>query len=107
VGANSRGHAMNLTKRKNGPSIGRWATDENKTVHYEFEFKNKKVVPGTTLTLKYDRTRYKFVCYVHDIRLDRTWLELISPEGFKSATIDRVSKVYFTTKKSRAKKHDN
>lgn len=97
---------MSLTRRefKGGPE-SRWSHDTNKTVHYEFEFKKRTVTPGTTLTLKYDRTRYKFVCYVHDIRLDKTWLELISPEGFKSVTMDKVSKVYFTTKKSRAKKN--
>lgn len=96
---------MNLTKRTQGTKTERWAHDTNKTVHYEFLFKNKKVVPGMTLTLKYDRTRYKFVCYVHDSRLDKTWLELISPEGFKSVTMDKVSKVFSTVKKSRAKKH--
>lgn len=98
---------MKLTKREPGRKVERWELDENKTVHYEFEFKNRKVLPGTTLTLKYDRTRYKFICYVHDRRLDSTWLELISPEGFKSVRIDRVSKVFWTTKKSRAKKDVN
>jgi hypothetical protein len=96
---------MSLTKRTTGKKSERWAHDENKVVYYEFEYKNRKVTPGMTLTLKYDRTKYKFICYVHDIRLDSTWLELISPEGFKSVRIDRVSKVYFTTKKSRAKKN--
>jgi hypothetical protein len=95
---------MNKRKRVYTENPPRWSHDENKSVHYEFEFKNRKVTPGMTLTLKYDRTTYKFICYVHDIRLDSTWLELISPEGFKSVRIDRVSKVYFTTKKSRAKK---
>lgn len=92
--------------RNSGP-IERWAYDDDKTVHYEFEFKNRKVVPGTTLTLKHDRTRYKFICYVHNIKLDTTWLELVSPEGFKSVRIDKVSKVFFTTKRSRAKKNVN
>lgn len=91
------------TKVYDGPQA-RWAHDSNKTVHYEFTFKNRPVTPGTILTLKHDRTKYKFVCYVHDSRLDSTWLELISPEGFKSARLDRVSRVFWTTKKSRAKK---
>ena len=96
-----------MTRRNtnNSGPIERWSFDPNKTVHYEFEFKNRKVVPGTTLTLKHDRTRYKFVCYVHNIKLDTTWIELISQEGFKSARIEKVSKVYFTTKRSRAKKN--
>ena len=92
-----------IKKNTNGESAKRWERCKDKTVHYEFEFKNRTVLPGTTLTLKYDKTRYKFVCYVHDIKLDKTWLELISPEGFKSVTMDKVSKVFFTTKKSRAK----
>lgn len=94
-----------LNKKRTGKPVERWSHDSNKTVHYEFEFKNRTVTSGTTLTLKYDRTQYKFVCYVHDMRLDSTWLELISPEGFKSVRIDRVSKVFWTTKRSRAKKH--
>lgn len=88
-----------------GKPVERWSNDPNKTVHYEFEFRGKTVTPGMTLTLKYDRTKYKFICYVHDRRLDKTWLELISAEGFKSVTMDKVSKVYFTTKRSRAKKN--
>jgi hypothetical protein len=95
---------MAVTRRTVGKNQERWSHDENKTVHYEFQFKNKTVLPGTTLTLKYDRTKYKFICYVYDKKLDKIWLELISPEGFKSVTMDRVSKVYFTTKRSRAKK---
>lgn len=95
---------MNLTKRKtSNTDLPRWYNDQNKTVHYEFEFKKKTVLPGMTLKLKRDRSRYKFICYVHDIRLDKTWLELISPEGFKSVTMDKISKVYYTTKRSRAK----
>lgn len=95
---------MKMNKKTAGAAVERWAHDLNKTVHYEFEFKNRTVTPGMTLTLKYDRTKYKFVCYVHDIKLDSTWLELISPEGFKSVRIDRVSKVFWTNKRSRAKK---
>ncbi len=95
---------MKMNKKTAGLPVGRWSHDVNKSVYYEFEFKNRTVTPGTTLTLKYDRTKYKFVCYVHDARLDSTWLELISPEGFKSVRIDRVSKVIWTTKRSRAKK---
>jgi hypothetical protein len=83
----------------------RWSHDISKTIHYEFTFKGKVVTSGTTLTLKHDRTKYQFICYVHDSRLDRTWIELMSPEGFKSARIDRISRVFVTTKRSRAKKN--
>lgn len=98
---------MTLAKRKSSTKLERWGLDDNKTVHYEFMFNGRQVLPGTTLTLKYDRTKYKFICLVHNIRLDTTWLELVSPEGYKSVRIDRVSKVLWTTKKSRAKKNAN
>ena len=84
----------------------RWSHDLNKTVHYEFLWKGKSVTPGATLTLKFDRIKYRFLCLVHDVKLDLTWLELISDEGFKSARIDRVSRVFTTVKRSRAKKDE-
>jgi hypothetical protein len=97
---------MTMTKRKRyaDGNPAPWANDPNKTVHYEFKFKGKTVTPGMFLTLKHDRTHYKFVCYVHDTRLDSTWIELVSENGFKSARLDRVSKVLVTNKRSRAKK---
>jgi hypothetical protein len=81
-----------------------WSNDLNKTVHYEFQFKNKTVRPGMIVKLKRDSTQYKFICYVHDTKLDSTWIELISVNGYKATRIENISKVLVTKKKSRAKK---
>lgn len=82
----------------------RWAHDENKTVLYEFTWRNKIVPAGTVIKLRHDRLSYRFVCLVHDNRLGVSWIELTSPEGYKSVRLERVSQVLTTTKKSRAKK---
>lgn len=83
----------------------RWSQDPNKTVHYEFQYGKRTVTPGTVIKLKHDRTQYRFICYVYDARLNSTWVELLSVNGYKSARIENISKVLVTTKRSRAKKH--
>jgi hypothetical protein len=82
----------------------RWSHDANKVVTYEFSFKGKTVTAGTTVMLKFDRTQYKFICLVHDTKLDSTWLELLGADGYRSVRIDRIGRALTTTKKSRAKK---
>jgi hypothetical protein len=94
------------TARKYPSNPDRWSHDENKHISYEFKFKNTVVTPGMTLTLRHDRTKYRFICLVHDSRLDKTWIELLSDEGYKSARVERVTKVLSTVKRSRAKKQN-
>lgn len=84
----------------------RWSHDPNKVVTYEFTFRKKIVVPGMTITLKGDRTKYQFVCLVFDTKLESTWIELMSECGSRSVRLERVSNVLTTTKRSRAKKID-
>jgi len=83
----------------------RWSHDPNKTVVYEFTWRNKNVTAGTTLRLKNDRTDYRFICLVHDSRLGTSWMELLGENGHKSARLENISKVYTTVKRSRAKKN--
>ncbi len=82
-----------------------WANDPNKTVHYEFLWKKRTVTPGTIIKLKNDRTQYRFICYVHDIRLNSTWVELMSNKGYRAVRIEKISNVLVTSKRSRAKKN--
>jgi hypothetical protein len=71
----------------------RWAADPDKYVSYEFKWKNIEVKPGVQFKLKNDRNIYTFICLVHNTKLDTTWIECSSGEGFKSVRISRVSKV--------------
>lgn len=87
-------------------SLERWALDENKHVSYELEFKGQIIKVGTQLKLKNDHTTYNFLCLVHDIKLDKTWMELSGPTGFYSKTVDRISKIV-GIKRSYAKKAAN
>lgn len=99
---------MNTKKltRKYPSNPARWSHDDDKHISYEFTYKKKKVTPGMTIKLKHDRTQYRFICLVTDTRLDVTWLELISDEGYKSVRLERVSAVLSTVKRSRAKKQN-
>lgn len=71
----------------------RWANDEDKAITYEFDFKGTLVKPGMQFKLKNDRNTYIFICLVHAISLDKTWIECSSLEGFKSARIDKISRI--------------
>lgn len=92
-----------IKRTKYKGSVERWALDENKHVSYEFEFQGQLVTAGMQLKLKNDHATYNFLCLVHDVRLDRTWLELSGPTGFYSKRIDRVSRIV-GIKRSYAKK---
>jgi hypothetical protein len=106
MGSNGRWDEMKPVKRTSSNSFNtaRWCHDPNKTVNYEFTFNKKVVTAGTVLKLKHDRTQYRFICLVHDSRLDSTWIELLSVNGYKSARVENISQVLITTKRSRAKK---
>lgn len=96
-----------MIKRKSNKVFNNepWSHDPNKTVHYEFLWKKRTVTPGTIIKLKHDRTQYRFICYVHDSRLNSTWIELMSVNGYKATRIENISNVLVTSKRSRAKKN--
>lgn len=71
----------------------RWSNNADKIITYDFEFKGMLVKPGMKFKIKNDRNTYTFLCMVHAIAKDLTWIECSSPEGFKSVRVDKISRI--------------
>jgi hypothetical protein len=71
----------------------RWASDPDKSVSYEFDFKGQLVTPGMQLKVRNERVNHTFICLVTTISTGKTWLETITPEGYRSPRIENIMSV--------------
>jgi len=71
----------------------RYSHDDDKVVTYEFQFKGKLVTPGMKFKIKNDRTIYTFICLVHALKADSTWVEAMSVNGSKAVRIEKISQI--------------
>lgn len=92
-----------MRKRRIGYNPPRWASDPNKRVTYEFQFKSHLVRPGMQFKLKNDRTIYTFKCLVTDIVTGATWVEAISMMGFKFVRPEKIMSLVGIKKSYRKK----
>lgn len=90
---------MKKTLYKENPP--RWSARPDFIVCYEFEFKGRMVHPGMKFRIKNERTIFVFQCIVTNTE-GTTWIEAISPEGYRSVRLERISRI--EGKKSRLKK---
>lgn len=63
------------------------------------------IKPGTLLRIKHDRTAWTYLCMYHNQEKDVQWVDLRSPEGFKSVRPDKIAGE-FIQKRSRRKKSE-
>lgn len=91
------------TTKKYPEKPERWAGDPDKVISYEFELNGKPVTPGTKFKVKGDRSTYTFVCLVHNIRLDVTWIEAMNECGFKSFRPERITSIVVPKRSYRKK----
>lgn len=78
--------------------------NEDIHVQYELAFGNDIIKPGNPIKIKNQRGVYKFRCLAHNIKLDETWFDCLSPEGaMYSFRIDKL-KCLVKPKRSRRRK---
>jgi hypothetical protein len=70
----------------------RWSSRPDFIVDYEFEFKGIPIHPGTKFRIKNERTIFTFECLVTNTK-GSTWIEAISPEGFRSIRLEKIARI--------------
>jgi len=88
---------------KNPANRERWALDPDKHVSYIFDFKGIEVKPGMQFKIKNERTTFTFICLVHNIKIDTTWIECQTPEGFRAVRPEKITKLVGIKKSYRRK----
>lgn len=77
----------------------------NIDVQYELTIGEDVLKSGDKVKLKGDnRTLYTFRCLAHNIELDKTWVDLVGPEGFRSVRVEVLRLIKIVKKRSRARK---
>lgn len=97
--------ATRLTKRKTGKvELTPYWNNPNISVQYELDWGREKIVPGTLIKIKKDRSQYRFTRLVSDSATGKVWIDClnVSLGGFYSFYVDRISGLVY--KRSRRTK---